>query len=246
MRRRTPRTAASSLPARRLSASTCSASPRSRTAGPGGSRRGASTGSRSKKRFTSRTFKASERRSHTAQQRRLGARGRFGGAGRCSTRAAPVPRPSAPREPPPGHRRLHTPPPDTTATHGRGPARPTPLPREGTPPPRRPPALTCRRMKLVEVVLPSERFSRLRRVAVPLVTCAGESGDVKVACRPPRSPPAAPRSCTHRGHNGEDRRRPRTSALPGRECGEGRERAEGGEREERGGGRRHLGGAGRP
>lgn len=111
---------------------------------------------------------------------------------------------------------------------------------------RRPPALTCRRMKLVEVVLPSERFSRLRRVAVPLVTCAGESGDVKVACRPPRSPPAAPRSCTHRGHNGEDRRRPRTSALPGRECGEGRERAEGGEREERGGGRRHLGGAGRP
>lgn len=125
-------------------------------------------------------------------------------------------------------------------------ARPTPLPREGTPPPRRPPALTCRRMKLVEVVLPSERFSRLRRVAVPLVTCAGESGDVKVACRPPRSPPAAPRSCTHRGHNGEDRRRPRTSALPGRECGEGRERAEGGEREERGGGRRHLGGAGRP
>lgn len=89
----------------------------------------------------------------------------------------------------------------------------------------------------MDVVLPSERLSRLRRVAVPRVTCArhagtGERGE-EVESQGPRagssrprgrgrgwgrepspSPPAAPRS-THRSHRSEEQRSPRCSRRLG-------------------------------
>lgn len=86
-------------------------------------------------------------------------------------------------------------------------------------------------MKLVDVVLPSERFRRLRRVAVPLVTCAGEGEDIRVVPAsalpdPTQTDPTRPKPALQHPprpwQRASDRRRlprPRASAAPGSEGG---------------------------